>query len=216
LLLKILHWNLLDQLKKNDIKEIKTIMKNTYEITDQQIIENNFGKSGSTAVTALFFTQTDINGIKKRMICIANIGNTSALIGFGNGKLKLLTIEHNVVNNAEEIQRIKNAEAFITQGKVAGVMKISRSFGNLDLKQWIICEPSVELYEIGANDTHLIIATDGLFDFVKYQEVVDLLRENVEKGITDPNQLAKLLLEKALQNGSTDNIAVVIVQLNPI
>lgn len=54
----------------------------------------------------------------------------------------------------------------------------------------------------------------GVWDVLSYQDVVDFVKENLEKE-KDPQKVSELLVQHAFNKGSTDNITALIVTLKP-
>lgn len=70
-------------------------------------------------------------------------------------------MDHKATDEAEA-KRIKDAGAWVVQGKVAGILSVSRAFGNEELKQWVISDPYLKEVKLNENDKFLIIACDGV------------------------------------------------------
>lgn len=77
----------------------------------------------------------------------------------------------------------------------------------------VICTPEIIQRTIGPDDTFFIAACDGLWDVFDNQEAVDFVL-NLLSNQTPPEKCAQLLVEKALELGSQDNISVIITFLN--
>jgi len=76
---------------------------------------------------------------------------------------KVLTVEHNAEKNQKEVQRIQEMGAYVVMGKVAGVLSVTRAFGDLDLRPYVISDPYIKNIKLKTEeDTHLIIACDGV------------------------------------------------------
>ena len=109
-----------------------------YLKTDEQIVSKHLPKAGSTAVSAVIYDREEGEN-KERMLCVANIGDTNAVLKRGT-EAKVLTVEHNADKNSKEVQRVQEMGAFVVNGKVAGVLSVTRAFGDLDLKPYVkIC-----------------------------------------------------------------------------
>ena len=74
-------------------------------------------------------------------------------------------------------------------------------------------DPYIKTIALQPTDTHLIVACDGLWDVVKFQEAIDALWGAFSSGTKDPNKLAELLVKMALQKGSKDNVSVLVIEL---
>lgn len=78
-----------------------------------------------------------------------------------NGKALRLTKDHKATDE-EEADRIKESGGWVVVGKVAGFLAITRSFGDVEVKQWIIPEPHTTEVQLKKTDTFLIVACDGV------------------------------------------------------
>lgn len=89
------------------------------------------------------------------------------------------------------------------------------------MKDYIISTPYFDHRELTEEDTHLIVACDGvritssvshlqLWDVCQPQEACDFIAEYPDASA---DELSKRLLVKALQDGSTDNLSICVVKL---
>jgi len=137
-----------------------------------------------------------------------------------NGQATRLTTDHRV-DDPLEVARIEKAGGFLFKGRVLGVLAVTRSLGDFILKDFVISHPTVteltiELKENNDNDntndkepTFLIVACDGLWDVLKDQDAVDMVRQySGEK-----ENVAKYLVREALNRGSTDNVTAIVAWL---
>jgi len=93
---------------------------------------------------------------------------------------------------------------------VNGQIIITRSLGDHLMKEYIIGDPYLRFEKLTEKDTHLIVACDGLWDVVDDQPAVDFVLENSKLSASD---ISKKLLIKALQDGTTDNLTIMIIKL---
>ncbi len=64
------------------------------------------------------------------------------------------------------------------------------------------------------NGEFLIVACDGLWDVMEDDEAVDTVRAHVAKnGMESRTDVASVLVDEALERGSTDNVTVVVYWL---
>jgi protein phosphatase 1L len=95
---------------------------------------------------------------------------------------------------------------------VQGTLAVTRGIGDAHLKPWVVAEPETATVDLDERCELLILASDGLWDKVGNQEAVDAAR--VAAACTDGLPAAcRRLVEMAAARGSTDDISVVIVQL---
>ena len=66
------------------------------------------------------------------------------------------------------------------------------------------------MLEVGPADRALILASDGLWDFVPHERLLHCLTHTAPS----PDMFAKRLLQDALDRGSDDNVTVAVVFLN--
>jgi serine/threonine protein phosphatase PrpC len=141
-------------------------------------------------------------------LVVANAGDSRAIISRENG-VERLTFDHKPTDESEA-QRITSGGAFIRDGRVNGMIGITRALGDHTMKQWIISTPHVQTLEIASTDDYLVLACDGVWDVIKDDEAIAFLRE---KGDQNAAILAKALAVEALKRGSQDNISVIVVRL---
>jgi len=199
---KALHKNLLEEIAAlpNDISQDYT---KTYLRTDKEIIDRPIQRSGSTAVSALIRK----NASGQKWLHVANIGDARAIL-CRNGTAQRLTYEHKSTDEAE-VKRIKESGGFIVKKRVGGTLAVSRAFGDVEVKTaGLIANPHTEDVELTPTDTHLILACDGLWDVATDQKAVDLIQHEV-----DPQKMSDKLLYYALNNGTKDNVTVMVIAL---
>ncbi|KAG0461455.1 hypothetical protein HPP92_021752 [Vanilla planifolia] len=180
---------------------------------------------GSTAVVAV---------ICSSHIIVANCGDSRAVLYRGKQPLPL-SVDHKP-DREDEYQRIEAAGGKVIQwdgSRVFGVLAMSRSIGDGFLKPWIIPEPEVKIIPRSRDDECLILASDGLWDFVSNEEACNVARKKIllwhkknagagpskqraegTEGF-DPaaQEAADYLSRLAFQKGSEDNITVIVLDL---
>lgn len=93
--------------------------------------------------------------------------------------------------------------------RVAGVLAVSRAFGDRFLKQYVVAVPEIQEEIINEGVEFFIMASDGLWDVVSNQEAVAMIR-----FIEDPEHAAKRLTDEAFRKGSVDNVTCVVVRFH--
>ena len=158
--------------------------------------------SGTTATIVL---------VGPSSVSYAHVGDSRALLVRG-GKAVQLTRDHRPTDD-EERQRIFAAGGRITYTgipRVDGRLAMTRALGAFYLRnQGVTCEPDVGTVPLdGSVDNALIVATDGLFDELRNDEVVAVTRQH--KSAADA---AKALGEVALMYRARDNVSAAVVPL---
>lgn len=145
--------------------------------------------SGCTAVVAL---------LRDRELVVANAGDSRCVLCHA-GKAVDLSIDHKP-EDEEEKHRIEGAGGKVTgDGRVNGGLNLSRAIGdhsykqNADLppeEQMITSLPDIQTRTLEDDDEFVVLACDGIWNFMSSQEVVEFVRERLK----DPIKQAKLSL----------------------
>jgi len=156
---------------------------------------------GTTACAAL---------LQGRKLTVANVGDTRAVLCRG-GKAIRLSFDHKPYI-ASEKERIEKAGGFVAMKRVNAVLAVSRALGDSQVKNLVPAEPYTTVTQLQDDDEFLIIACDGVWDILEDQAAVDQIIKNAH---SDPLAAAEELRNYAFNNGSNDNISVVIVFFKP-
>jgi protein phosphatase 1L len=92
--------------------------------------------------------------------------------------------------------------------RVQGVLAVSRAIGDVALQPYVTAEPELMERNISPDDEFLVLASDGLWDVMRNEEVARLC-------LTSKNFLtvAKELCSEAMIMGSTDNVTALVIDL---
>eukprot|EP01033_Poteriospumella_lacustris_P008555 gene8555-6155_t len=185
--------------------------------TDMNTKVLNITTSGATAVVALL--STDSNG--QRRIITANVGDSRAVLvektadsaDESSHKAIRLTYDHRA-EDKEEQKRVMEAGGFVIRNRVLGILAVSRSFGDHGMKDYVTAEPYVTIKDLDDASKYpfLILACDGVWDVFSDQEAAELILErySVEGPFVGA---AQLLVEAAIERGSSDNITAIVAFL---
>ena len=168
----------------------KVFVETNKALCAEPTIDTKF--SGSTCVTII---------LTKNKIISANAGDSRAVMGRHiNGKWVSIELSHDQKpNNPGEKERIlahggrieaykdENGADFgpprvwLKYEEVPG-LAMSRSFGDeVAASVGTISEPEIEEYEITDEDKFIIIASDGIWEFISSQECVEFIKDFYEK-----------------------------------
>ena len=92
--------------------------------------------------------------------------------------------------------------------RVNGVSSVSRLLGCYHLWPQVIPAPSTESVELRQEDSFIIIATDGLWKYLPYEQVI-----HQTQAFSNPIQASKCLRDLAVAQGCQTDISVVVVKL---
>ncbi|XP_077132536.1 protein phosphatase Mn(2+)-dependent 1K [Ranitomeya variabilis] len=159
--------------------------------------------SGTTATVALLR-----DGIE---LVVASVGDSRALL-CRKGKPVKLTIDH-TPERKDEKQRIKASGGFVAwnswgQPHVNGRLAMTRSIGDFDLKsKGVIAEPETKRINVHhADDSFLVLTTDGINFIVNSQEICNIISQ-----CHDPREAAQVLTDQVIQYGAEDNSTAIVV-----
>lgn len=209
-------------------KTVPELLNSAFMAMDRSIEEKNLN-SGCTAAVALLrwedargkpvtiasdhspmnyqpvFPRAPISDCKRKLYT-ANVGDTRLILCRG-GKALRLSYDHKGTD-LHESKRVTNNGGMMISNRVNGMLAVTRALGDTYMKQFIIGNPYTTETEIIPDDEFLIVACDGLWDVCDDQKACDLVR-----GLEDPVEGSRVLVEFALENFSTDNLTVMMVRL---
>lgn len=212
--------NISEELKVDDDASIPERMARAYLITDAMSKKDGIMTSGATAVSALLH-----NSPEGKKLYVSNVGDSRAVLCSpidenGNsvdtcsGYLARRLSHDHTADDPGEQERVKECGGFITRGRVLGILAVTRSFGDHGMKDFVVAAPHQSEVNLSACDQpfpFLILACDGVWDVMSDQEAVDMLMEEfVSKGGPFDNA-AEMLVETAVDRGTSDNVSAVVV-----
>lgn len=139
---------------------------------------------------------------------VANVGNALAVMS-RRGLAHVVSVKHEPFDR-NEITRVRAAEGWVSpKGLVNDEADVSRSFGYYHLLPMINARPDVSSLKLSELDEFLIIANNGLWDYVSYQTAVDIARS--ERA--DPMIAAQKLRDFAISYGSEGTTMIMVISL---
>lgn len=203
----------------------KAALINAFHKADQDFLANaeeTRDRSGSCALIVLFVGND---------CYIANTGDSRAIMSSGIGRdVYSLSTDHKP-NSESETRRIKSAGgsvyfAHVKNNKNLGCYRVlpsrlavSRSFGDFHSKKgnpWVII-PTPEITKITITQKHefLVMASDGIFDRLENNEVIDLVWKVANTRFGSLQNICGIavqkIMKKAFERYSTDNVTVIII-----
>jgi serine/threonine protein phosphatase PrpC len=131
---------------------------------------------------------------------------------------RLLTEKHSPTVPEERL-RIERAGGRVMLGRVNGSLAVSRAFGDMEFKQsgprggtetLVIVRPAIRRVRLDPRHRVLVLACDGLWEKVSYERAVRVAQEERVCG-RSAQEAAHALVKLALDEGSLDNITVLVV-----
>ena len=132
--------------------------------------------AGCTA-TVILVTKTEI-------IC-ANAGDSRTVLS-QKGTAVELSQDHKP-DDVNEMRRIQNAGGFVDDGRVNGMLALSRALGDFEYKnspqlkpkdQVVSAFPDVKIVPINAETQFVLLACDGIWDVKTSQEAISYTLKN--------------------------------------
>ncbi|XP_043926961.1 integrin-linked kinase-associated serine/threonine phosphatase 2C [Protopterus annectens] len=221
-----LHLNLCKKFPKGMTSIEKTVKKclvEAFKQTDDEFLrqassQKPVWKDGCTATCVLA-----IDGV----LYIANLGDSRAVLcRYSEESQKQtalpLSVEHNPTQY-EERMRIQKAGGTVRDGRVMGILEVSRSIGDGQYKRLgVISLPDVRRCQLTPSDRFILLACDGLFKVFSPEEAVTFVLKVLEdkdipvkegKTLDDARYEAACsrLANEAVRRGSADNVTVILV-----
>jgi protein phosphatase PTC1 len=184
---------------------------------DEHLIKGcQHGNSGSTSAVVLL---TSGQQSSEWSLTVANCGDTRVVLSARNRVVRLST-DHSPAVPAER-ERIEKSGGWVSSDRIIGVLAVSRAFGNFEMKE--LCPPTPTVAQVVLRgkpkyrwSRFVIIACDGLWDVMTDEEAVETVKTTAERnssrGVDDPlEDAARVLVDEALDRGTTDNVTVQVV-----
>ncbi|XP_026994599.1 integrin-linked kinase-associated serine/threonine phosphatase 2C isoform X1 [Tachysurus fulvidraco] len=228
-----LHHTLLNKFPKGEFENLDKLVRkcllDTFRHTDEEFLKKASSqkpvwKDGSTA-TCMLVVDDDLY--------VANLGDSRAVLcrmeltddGEERCVCVALSKEHNPTIY-EERMRIQRAGGTVRDGRVLGVLEVSRSIGDGQYKRCgVISTPDLRRYTLCSKDKFVILACDGLFKVFSADEAVQFINKILqdeseemkeEQTVEDGRYEAacQKLATEAVRRGCADNVTVILISID--
>jgi serine/threonine protein phosphatase PrpC len=180
-----------------ETQKAHSIITQTFLIANEKLVDNeeiNSLFSGTTCVSVIYTPQ--------RLI-VPNIGDSRAVLGRLNketGTIKAIDLSRDhKPTEKDEAQRIIDNDGriqpFIEDGEFVGPERVwikeeevpglamTRSFGDrVAATVGVMSEPEIKEFDFCEEDKYMIIASDGIWEFISSQECIDIIKDFYEKN----------------------------------
>eukprot|EP00529_Nitzschia_sp_RCC80_P012235 CAMPEP_0113513490 /NCGR_PEP_ID=MMETSP0014_2-20120614/39899_1 /TAXON_ID=2857 /ORGANISM="Nitzschia sp." /LENGTH=581 /DNA_ID=CAMNT_0000409915 /DNA_START=163 /DNA_END=1908 /DNA_ORIENTATION=+ /assembly_acc=CAM_ASM_000159 len=213
------------------IRSHTAAMRSAIRKIEREVLrEDDLEFQGSTCVAVLVHTAED----GSRTLLSANVGDSRAILSRG-GKAVDLTRDHKPSDERERarIRSMGEDVQWDPWGQIYRIrdLSLSRAIGDRFAKPIVTSEAEMLQEPMREDeDEFFLLASDGLYDVMKSQEVVDFVRECVRN---DPEfeemygklkfapeerkeNMAEIVANEALERGSADNVCVIVVWLKDL
>ncbi|KAH7723124.1 protein phosphatase 2C containing protein [Aphelenchoides avenae] len=200
-------------------KSIKKLFTETYKTVDDEFLKEAKKvrpplKDGTTATTVLLLND---------VLYCANIGDSKAVVcrnkEDGSCVAMQISVDHSPINYDERV-RIQKAGGTVKDGRVLGILEVSRSIGDGQFKaHGVISTPDVKKLTLTSNDKFLLLACDGLWKVFSGEAAINFIlnkskamdNEAFADGTEKWTKVADELTAEAVRRGCGDNVSVVLV-----
>lgn len=208
-------------------------------MADSQILAANVGDSKAFLCSEMFQPPPEAKATLLRLyrkrrrdgasVRMKDYGNfkLAASYGLPHFSAKELTKDHHP-DRVDERSRVESAGGYVYEwggvSRVNGHLAVSRAIGDLPFKSFgVISVPEVTDWQpLTANDSYLVATSDGVLEKLSPQDVCDLFWElhthaplELEYSSSCSYSLADCIVDTALDKGSMDNVAAVVVPFGP-
>ena len=219
------------ELKLTNGQDVEEAFKEVFVSVDQDLakepgIEPLY--AGTTACVVL---------VQDNLLTISNAGDSRAVLAkaYGNKLYTSLDLSQDQnPNNPEEQTRIESAGGFVSPPPGPGLsarvwldaecsqigLAMSRSIGDYAVKGvGVISEPVVTFHTLGKQDAFLILASDGVWEFMESQEAVEIVGKYIEEGAA---RACQALIEAAAnkwhneEGDYRDDITALVIQIQKL
>ncbi|SGY15094.1 BQ5605_C013g07244 [Microbotryum silenes-dioicae] len=193
----------------------------TFLMIDNEILaDKTKAKVGSVATLALLHSLDLPHALpfyasQQLSLTIAHLGDTRAILASSSsGRAKALTETHHADSRIESERLRQSGTGLVTdsfgESRWGGTLANTRGLGDGEFKTLgVIGEPEVHSIVLKAAEwSFLVLVSDGVTDVMSDQEIVDLVR-----GVKDPHEAAKRIVDFAEQVGAEDNLTCLVVPL---
>lgn len=212
-----------DDFNSNIEKAFKeTFIKVDAALKDECLIEPLY--AGTTACVAL---------LRENQLVLSNVGDSRAVLAKRKGdswEAINLTQDQNP-DLPQEQERIEEMGGFVSPPPEPGLsarvwldgmctqigLAMARSIGDHAVKPiGVIAEPIVTFHEVQEDDDFVVLATDGVWEFISSEEAVKIVSENLKHGST---KACRALIEAAAarwhdeEGEYRDDITAIIIRL---
>ena len=190
-------------------------MKEVTQTVDDIIIGERVDESGCCALFCLIdCCETD------KMILMANVGDSCGHVYMQNNQTGMISnvytmsIEHRPSKqNKEEYDRIINLGGLIYDNRVNGQLAVTRALGDVTLKPYVSNEPYCKTFMCNSEQhKYIVLGCDGLWDYVPSINVTTCMEGYIRDNL-DFSNYARELVKQSMQNKSSDNISVIVIEL---
>ncbi|KAG0449053.1 hypothetical protein HPP92_027505 [Vanilla planifolia] len=155
-------------------------------------------------------------------VTVASVGDSRCILESAEGSLYLLSADHRLDENKEEVERIIASGGDVGRLNLAigievgplrcwpGGLCLSRSIGDMDVGEFIVPIPHVKQVKLSNAGGRLIISSDGVWDAISFEIAV-----NMSRGLPSDVAAKRIVKEAVNSRGLRDDTTCMVVDLLP-
>lgn len=155
---------------------------------------------------------------------IANCGDSEVVLGrerrSRQDAFRAIPLTHkHTLKDPLEVERVQKLGGSVVRNRIYGYLAVSRALGDQGYKKpkcdenFVSSEPFVTSLTLTEDDHFVLISCDGLWERLGYQQAIDFVGNKLLNHV-DVQTIADELVQLALEQGSLDNITVILIRLN--
>ncbi|CAN8074958.1 unnamed protein product [Agarophyton chilense] len=158
-------------------------------------------------LSGLCGTTATVVALVENTMTIAYVGD-SRVIAFGKKDVVRLSEDHRESNPTEQTRCVKEGGYFF-KGRINGVLSLTRSIGDVEQRTLVLAEPDVNEVQLAGFEA-VVIASDGVWDVLRDDEVAEITRKHIVKS---EGLAAQRILDTAQGKGVRDDVSAMVVNL---
>lgn len=156
------------------------------------------------------------------VVTVASVGDSRCILESAEGGIYYLSADHRLECNEEERDRITASGGEVGRLNTGGGTEIgplrcwpgglclSRSIGDMDVGEFIVPVPYVKQVKLSSAGGRLVIASDGVWDALPPEAVVDCCR-----GMPADASASQIVKEAVQVKGLRDDTTCIVIDIQP-
>jgi len=204
----------IDNIVYTNTKNSSKLFNYVFNDTQEKLIKKHPKAVNWCGSTALCGIIANHNKYDKKILWIANVGDSRAVLCNSKNEPVQLSTDHKPNSKSEKsrIEQLGGKIKFDGSDWRIKDLSLSRAFGDTDATPYVTHHPEIYKYTLNKNDKFIIFACDGLWDVMSNKKVTDYVLNLMNKNFT--GNYSKKLAEKAIKEGSTDNVTAIVLFLH--
>jgi len=196
-----------------ELYKIQQDIPDNYTVEEQRVEEMD-NWAGTTACVALLYGEE---------LYVANAGDSRCVLARA-GRALDMSVDHKADLPSEQ-ERVTKAGGFVKDGRVNGILGVSRALGDFDLKtnpkcpldgQVITSLPDIKKVKLTGLDAFLVLACDGIWDVLTSQHCVDYVNSRLEMN-DSLQEISERVCDRCVAEtvddaAGTDNMTIILVR----